>query len=117
MYRYTGDSTYINIATGLAEYFWAHLDNEVALPKWDFHFSDQPNQPFDSSAASIAAAGMLLLADMWRRKGDPSSSELWLKRGTFLLSSLQSNCMYADIAKYGILEKATVDKPHISGIG
>ena len=117
MYRHTGDSIYIRISTGLAEYFWANLDDEVALPKWDFHFKNQPNQPFDSSAASIAAAGMLLLAEMLRRRGDLSGFELWVKRGTFLLSSLQSNCMYSDITKYGILEKATVDKPHNSGIG
>ena len=117
MYRYTGDSCYINMSAGLAEYFWTHLDDEVALPRWDFHFKNHTDQPFDSSAASIAAAGMLLLAEMLRRRGDLSGFDLWVKRGKYLLASLYTNCRYSDITKFGILEKATVDKPHNSGIG
>lgn len=117
MYRYTGDSLHLDTSAGLADYFWAHLDDGIALPRWDFHFKNDPDQPFDSSAASIAAAGMLLLADMLRRRGEFTKSELWMGRGKSLLASLQANCMYSDIARYGIVEKATVDKPHNSGIG
>lgn len=58
-----------------------------------------------------------LLAEMLRRRGDLSGFDLWVKRGKYLLASWHTNCMYSDITKFGILEKATVDKPHNSGIG
>lgn len=117
MYRYTSNPTYLKVSEKLAEYFWGELDDEVCLPRWDFHFKNKSDQPIDSSAASIAASGMLLLSDMLTQTGNVEKSNIWSERGEKIIKALSTHCLYTDMNKYGILEKATVDKPHNSGIG
>lgn len=117
MFRYTNDLKYLQTSEKLATYFWDHLDEEVCLPRWDFVFKNNKNEPIDASAASIAASGMLLLSDMLAQAGENEKSDIWGKRGEKIVQALISNCFYSDIDKYGLIEKATVDKPRGSGIG
>lgn len=64
-YRYTNDPSYIDLFYRVADYFTANLPDDL-IPYWDLEFTswtqkqlEEDPQPFDSSAASIAACGML----------------------------------------------------------
>lgn len=61
-YRYTGRKEYIDLFKGVAGYYLNHLPKDL-IPYWDLEFSDGDEQPRDSSSASIAACGMLEMAE------------------------------------------------------
>lgn len=116
MYRYTGKEDYLQTSQKLAEYFWNHLDSETHLPKWDFIFQNKEEEPIDASAASIAAAGMILLSTQLKDKNTAASGK-WKERGETILKALVEHCFYFRADEYGIIEKVTVDKPRNSGVG
>ena len=59
-YRYTGDPACIGLFRDVTEYFLAHLPAD-GIPYWDLEFT-AGDEPRDSSAAAIAACGMLEMA-------------------------------------------------------
>ena len=59
-YRYTGNAQFLTTAQALANYFIANLPPDY-VPYWDFHFSTSNPSYRDTSAAAIAAAGLLEL--------------------------------------------------------
>lgn len=62
MFRLTGDSNYLNTARRLAKYFLDNIPADGIVP-WDFNAPLVPApRPADSSAATIAANALLLLA-------------------------------------------------------
>lgn len=62
MYRYTREERYLNTAKRVAHYFIAALPGDH-VPYWDFRLETLDGQPRDSSAASIAASGLLEIAE------------------------------------------------------
>lgn len=60
-YKYVKDKKYIELFEGVTHYFLEHLPEDL-IPYWDLEFTDGADQPRDSSAASIAACGMLEMA-------------------------------------------------------
>lgn len=115
MYRYSGKEQYLATAQKLADYFWNHIDEKDYLPKWDFNFKDDENEPIDAAAGSIAASGMVLLSEQLK-KINRDASKKWRERGEHLLEALVKNCFYFRTDEYGIIQGVTVDKPHNSGI-
>ncbi len=62
-YRYTGDMTLLETACRLADYFLAKLpDDKVAY--WDLIFGEGSGEERDSSAAAIAACGLMEIASL-----------------------------------------------------
>ncbi|WNS45157.1 glycoside hydrolase family 88 protein [Paenibacillus sp. MMS20-IR301] len=63
-YRYTGHDRYLAAACKVAAFFLKHLPEDL-VPYWDFRLPepDAAGMPRDSSAAAIAAAGLLELAE------------------------------------------------------
>ena len=60
-YRETRDTTYLNTAIKMADYFISHLPPDY-IPFWDFNLpEDHPRQYRDASAAAIALSGLLEL--------------------------------------------------------
>jgi unsaturated chondroitin disaccharide hydrolase len=116
MYRYSSEIRYLETSEQLAEYFWNHLDDTL-LPKWDFVFRNQTEEPIDAAAASIAASGMLLISDLLQQDNQLERAQLWQERGERIVQALIEHCFYTSLDKYGIIEKATVDKPRNSGVG
>ena len=57
-YKYTRREEYIEIFKQVTQYFLEHLPKDM-VPFWDLEFTDQDEQPRDSSSASIAACGLL----------------------------------------------------------
>nr|WP_270279918.1 glycoside hydrolase family 88 protein [Vagococcus bubulae] len=60
-YRYTGDASFIQSACEVADYFISKLPADYVC-YWDLVFGEGSNQPRDTSAAAIAACGLLELA-------------------------------------------------------
>ena len=86
-YAQTGNKQLLDAARRTADYFIAALPADC-VPYWDFDAPDIPTAPTDTSAAAIAAAGMLQLSKLDpnadRRKGYATSSSR-------ILSSLADN--------------------------
>ncbi|MEK0313234.1 glycoside hydrolase family 88 protein [Cohnella sp. 56] len=60
-YRYTAQERYLDAAKRAAHYFVSRLPSDKA-PYWDFLLPDTADMPRDTSAAAIAAAGLLEIA-------------------------------------------------------
>lgn len=60
-YKVIRDERYIDIFKKVTDYFLEHLPSDL-IPYWDFDFDDGSTEPRDSSAAAIAACGMLEMA-------------------------------------------------------
>ncbi|MFP3126585.1 glycoside hydrolase family 88 protein [Ectobacillus funiculus] len=62
-YRYTGELRFLNASKRVAHFFIASLP-EDHVPYWDFRLECYDDEPRDSSAAAIAASGLLEIADV-----------------------------------------------------
>ncbi|HYV40066.1 MAG TPA: glycoside hydrolase family 88 protein [Gemmataceae bacterium] len=62
MHRLGGGAEFLETAHRCADFYLKHAPNG-AVPLWDFDVPDDGKQPFDSSAAAIAASGLLDLAN------------------------------------------------------
>ena len=60
-YRYVRNEEYVAIFEKVTAFFLEHLPSDL-IPYWDFDFDDGSSEPRDSSAAAIAACGMLEMA-------------------------------------------------------
>ncbi|MDR1800055.1 MAG: glycoside hydrolase family 88 protein [Bifidobacteriaceae bacterium] len=60
-YRLSGDPTFLAAAQRCARYYLDHLPVDL-VPYWDMVFTDGSAEPRDSSAAAIAACGLIELA-------------------------------------------------------
>ncbi|GLC83375.1 glycoside hydrolase family 88 protein [Lacrimispora brassicae] len=60
-YCYTKNPEYVELFEKVTGYFLEHLPGNL-VPYWDFIFKDGSMEPRDSSAAAIAACGMLEMA-------------------------------------------------------
>lgn len=116
MYHYTSKEAYLETAQKLAVYFWEHLDDNLYLPRWDFVFKNNKEEPLDASAASIAASGMLLLSKMLEQNNQKDQSGLWKEKSKKIIEALLKHCFYKNIEEYGLIENVTVDKPRNSGV-
>ena len=112
-YKFLRDDEYADIFCKVTDYFLEHLPKDM-VPYWDFDFCDGSEEPRDSSAAAIAACGMLEMSKylpeekaayytgMARRLlyalvmecavTDPAQSNGLLFHGTYAKSSPYNTC-------------------------
>jgi len=107
-YRETGDNTFLMAARGLAEYALHHLPSDLA-PYWDYDSPLIPDDVRDSSAASILASGLLILAGQEPYK---APAEHWRGQALAILESLWVNYSSRGSDHESILIHATRSKPH-----
>jgi unsaturated chondroitin disaccharide hydrolase len=101
--RYTDDTGYRNLARQVADSF-LKLNHSHGVPPWDFRVPDAATAPRDSSAAAIAACGLLELAAL----GDPRAQD----EATVLLKALTERCAsFDDPGEDGLLKHATGKLP------
>ncbi|MBA7567499.1 Unsaturated glucuronyl hydrolase [subsurface metagenome] len=62
-YRETNNAFFLETAVKAADYFIDNLPDDH-IPYWDFNAPDIPDEPRDSSAAAIAASGLLELSGL-----------------------------------------------------
>lgn len=85
-FSHTGDVRFLNTAKRIAHYFIAALP-EDHVPHWDFRLADDKRMFRDSSAAAIAASGLLELAELVR----PGEQRVYADAAERILRSLTEN--------------------------
>lgn len=70
-YNWTGDVSFLQASKDRADYSLANLP-ETLVPPWDFDAPKYGKQPTDTSAAVVAANGMLLIHESLTACGDSS---------------------------------------------
>ncbi|MFL5781459.1 MAG: glycoside hydrolase family 88 protein [Thermoleophilaceae bacterium] len=107
-YRETGDSRMLDTARRVADWYVAHLPSDK-VPYWDFNAPGIPNEPRDSSAAAVAASGLIELAEL---DPDVVRSRRYLGVAEATLASLSSPAYLAEgTSSRSILLHGTSNKP------
>ena len=86
-YRETRDKLFLKTAQRLADFFIANLPEDY-VPYWDFNAPNIPDEPRDSSAAAIAASGLLELCELVE---DKEAAKKYRETALNLLSALCSS--------------------------
>jgi unsaturated chondroitin disaccharide hydrolase len=108
LYRETGLLRMRDHAMETADAFLAELPAD-SVPFWDIDDPDIPNAPRDSSAAAIAASGLVELSDLVT---DPVDRERYRSAAWTILTSLMSPGYLSDgTESAGLLLHATGSKP------
>jgi hypothetical protein len=95
VYRYTRNPRVLSAARSVARYFVSHLPRD-RVPLWDFNAPRSTNPPRDSSAAAIAASGLL---DLSRLEPDGDRARRHLEAAKAILRSLSSPAYLAEGTK------------------
>ncbi len=90
-YRETKDPKFLRTAEKTADYFLDHLPKDK-VPYWDFKAPQKNTEPRDSSAAAIAASGLLELAAQEPKQQQRSR---FINGATDILSELASKNYYS----------------------
>ncbi len=107
-YRETRDPRFLGTARRTADYFINHLPSDK-VPYWDFAAPRIPAEPRDSSAAAIAASGLL---DLARLEPDALRRSRYLTAAKGILASLSSTAYLAEgSSSRAILLHGTYNKP------
>jgi unsaturated chondroitin disaccharide hydrolase len=108
-YRETGDARFLQAARMTADYFISHLPSDH-VPYWDFQAPGIPNEPRDSSAAAIAASGLLELSGL---EPDARRQHTYLDNAKNMLTTLSSSAYLAEgTSNQAILLHGTQNKPY-----
>ncbi|WP_042454131.1 glycoside hydrolase family 88 protein [Neobacillus dielmonensis] len=107
MYRYTGDHKYLDAAKKIAHQFITSLPDDD-VPYWDHRVECLGLEPRDSSAAAIAASGLMEIAD----HVPANEKRIYLAAANKILQSLSENYATWNIPEHqGILLHGTGNKP------
>ena len=112
-YRHTRDGSLLAAAQRCADYFLTHLPaDHVAC--WDLEFADGSGQEPDSSAAAIAASGLIELADLlpdraWRDRYRAAASDI-------LASLISAYSTAGEPDSNALLLHGVYDKPKNVGV-
>jgi len=106
MYKHTQDPNYLTTARLLANYFLTNLPSDGIVP-WDFNAPLIPApRPADSSAATIAATGLLLLGSL---ETTAAAGKVWTDAAINLLSHITTLAWRP--AWQSLLSNGTVNMP------
>ena len=112
VHRYTNDRRFLETAERAADYFIAHLPEDV-VPYWDFQAPGIPDEPRDASAAAIAASGLIELGQV---VGGAHGQEYLRQAGRLLAAVSSADYLDTTSAHRGLLRHATGNKPSRSEI-
>lgn len=108
-FRETRNPKFLEAAVKIADYFIAHLPDD-SIPFWDFQAPGIPNEPRDTSAAAIAASGLLELETLITDKKD---RERYHRAALAILTSLCSpKYLTEGTGSSAVLRHATGSRPH-----
>jgi len=110
-HRHTGDASLLDASRRCADYFLAHLPAD-GVCYWDLEFTDGSGEPRDSSAAAIAASGLIELADAL-----PDGGERYRSAAARILGSLIERYSTADHPRSNaLILHGVYDKPKNVGV-
>ena len=105
-YKYLKNPVYIENFRRVTACFLEHLPANL-VPYWDFDFDDPSSEPRDSSAAAIAACGMLEMAKYLEHE----EAVYYKACARRLIKALTDHCLYRDNSQSnGILLHSTYAK-------
>ncbi|ELU41819.1 d-4,5 unsaturated -glucuronyl hydrolase-like protein [Rhizoctonia solani AG-1 IA] len=110
VYNYTGDSNYWITSRRLAEYYLSRLP-ESGVPPWDFDAPAVPGRPSDTSSATIAASGMLMLSRFEQSVSNTTGASYWANAAVRLLSSTTNLAWREESNWQSLLSNGTVNNP------
>jgi uncharacterized protein YyaL (SSP411 family) len=106
MYKFTNNTNYLATARRLATYFLNNLPSDNIVP-WDFNAPLTPApRPADSSAATIAVNGLLLLA---QQETTAAAKQPWIDGAFTILNNI--NKLAWKPSWQSLLSNGTVNKP------
>ncbi len=106
-YRYTGYEDFLKIAMKCADVFIQNLESDF-VPMWDFRLPTKVDEPRDTSAAAIGAAGIIEIAS--HLTGDMKS--YYINIATKIIQSLYASYSTKDTPEdEGLLLHACGHKP------
>jgi len=112
-YRETKNPVFLETACRLADFFIDNLPADY-IPYWDFSAPNIPDEAHDSSAAAIAASGLLELSTLVT---DKQAREKYHKTALNILSSLCSpDYLTEGTNSAGILQHGVGSLPHKSEV-
>jgi unsaturated chondroitin disaccharide hydrolase len=112
-FRDTREPRFLEAAQGLADYYLARLPDDL-VPYWDFQAPNVPDEPRDSSAAAIAACGLLDIAAL---TSDRSRAERYAEAGRATVESLAARYTSEDRPnEQGVLLHAVYHRPRNHGV-
>lgn len=107
----TGDAGVLAAAQKVANYFISHLPSD-SIPYWDFNDPKIPNTFRDSSAAAVAADGLIQLSTLVK---DPTQSAKYRSAAEKILTSLSISKYLAESSNsHGILLHGAQNVPNDS---
>lgn len=107
-YRYTKDAAFLTTARTSADYFLSRLPADK-VPYWDFSLPSTSGQPRDTSAAAIAASGLVELAGL---ETDATRKARYLDGARDMLAALSTPAYLADgTTNQAVLLHGTQNKP------
>ncbi|CAH1227575.1 Unsaturated glucuronyl hydrolase [Paenibacillus sp. JJ-223] len=109
-FRYTGEARYLETAERAADVFLAMLGEDI-VPPWDFRAPAEHQVAWDSSAAAIAASGLLELAKLSPRGEAYAAAGERLARGLY-----ERYSSGASSAEEGLILQGTVHYPERRGL-
>ncbi|MFF2445042.1 glycoside hydrolase family 88 protein [Priestia megaterium] len=109
VYQYTKEVKFLEMSMKLADYFIERLP-EDSVPSWDFDAVENNNIK-DSSAAAIAASGLLLVSEL-----EESEKERYYLKALEIINSLCSEYLSCESDFEALLRKGCSDLPRGAGI-
>jgi len=109
-YEYSRDPRFLHTAEACADYYITHTPAD-GVPPWDYNAPPENRSLVDSSAAAIAAAGLLRLC---RHIGDPMKGHFYWSTAIHILRTLCTDYLAASDPKWGGVLKGGVYHLHKS---
>ncbi|KAI0345210.1 glycoside hydrolase family 88 protein [Trametopsis cervina] len=115
MFKHTQNITYLETSRKMASYFLDTLPADGIVP-WDFNAPLTPPRPADSSAAMIAASGLVLLAqgELGLQPANRSGSEGWVAAAVQLITNMTALAWRPDWQS--LLANGTVNNPALNNL-
>ncbi|CAE6411718.1 unnamed protein product [Rhizoctonia solani] len=110
MYDYTSDLNYWITSRRLAEYYLSRLP-ESGVPPWDFDAPAVLGRPSDTSSATLAASGMLMLSRFEQNVSNTTGANYWANAAVRLLSSTTNLAWREESNWQSLLSNGTVNNP------
>lgn len=112
-YQYTGERRFRDVGKRLANYFLARLPAD-GICYWDMIFDEGADAEKDSSAAAIAAAGMLALSQ--QLPSDEVDRERYDRAARKITTALATDYVSTSAGEDGILLHGVWDRPGGRGV-
>jgi unsaturated chondroitin disaccharide hydrolase len=111
-YLFTGDRFFLETAERCAGFYLERTPDD-GVPYWDYGAPNIPDEPFDSSAAAIAAGAFLKLQTIEETAKD---AKIYKQAALQILSTLTSEGFTGDATREGILQHGVYHKPMNWGV-